>query len=55
MSFLRARRDGLSYLGAWDGNRAVGTGAIVWKPSRPARPHGEETYRRNDDGKAVNA
>lgn len=39
---LRAQRHELSYLGAWDGDRAVGTGLIVWNPSRPDRAHGED-------------
>lgn len=32
---LRAQRHEVSYIGAWDGGRAVGTGVIVWSPSRP--------------------
>lgn len=39
---LRAQRHELSYFGAWDGDRAVGTGVIVWDPSRPDRPRGED-------------
>ena len=39
---LRAQRHEVSYFGAWDGERAVGTGVIVWTPSRPDRVHGED-------------
>ncbi len=47
---LRAQRHEVSYFGAWDGSgrsrsdgeRAVGTGVIVWTPSRPDRVHGED-------------
>lgn len=37
----RARRHKSSYLGAWDGDRVVGTGVIVWTPSPPDMTHGE--------------